>query len=76
MACAGWRGSPFVLPYLPLLLLFGILPMVYALDLAFTNDSGRLRRPPATSSRPFHDYRFMPAFEHILVYTSRLARRC
>ena len=31
---------PFVLPYLPFLIVFGIAPMLYALDLAFTNDSG------------------------------------
>ena len=36
----GWRGFAFVLPYLPLLIVFGILPMVYALDLAFTNEAG------------------------------------
>jgi multiple sugar transport system permease protein len=65
----GWRGFGFVLPYLPLLILFGVLPMVYALRLAFTSDAG--------AWVGFHnfiktatDYRFVPAFEHILVFTS------
>jgi multiple sugar transport system permease protein len=65
----GWRALLFVAPYLPLLLLFGILPMVYAVGLAFTNDSHGFVG--------FHnfvktatDYRFLPAFKHILLYTS------
>jgi multiple sugar transport system permease protein len=65
----GWRGFAFVVPYLPLLLVFGILPMLYAVDLAFTKDGG--------GWAGFHnfvktgtDYRFMPAFKHILLYTS------
>jgi ABC-type sugar transport system permease subunit len=64
----GWRAFAFVVPYLPLLVVFGILPMVYAVDLAFTNDSHGFVG--------FHnfvktatDYRFMPAFKHILLYT-------
>ena len=64
----GWRGFAFVLPYLPLLIVFGILPMVYALDLAFTTDTGGfagLRNFVKTVT----DYRFVPAFEHILIYT-------
>src|SRR3954452_22588577 len=65
----GWRGFAFVVPYLPLLIVFGILPMVYALDLAFTNGTG--------GWAGFHnfvktatDYRFVPAFKHILLYTT------
>ncbi|HEY1004205.1 MAG TPA: hypothetical protein VGD83_31665, partial [Streptosporangiaceae bacterium] len=34
------RGLPFILPYLPFLIAFGVAPMLYALDLAFTNASG------------------------------------
>ena len=34
------RGAPFVLPYLPFLIVFGIAPTIYALDLAFTNAGG------------------------------------
>ncbi len=65
----GWRGFAFVLPYLPLLIVFGILPMIYALDLAFTNEAGGF-----TGFRNFidtaNDYRFLPAFKHILIYTT------
>ncbi len=65
----GWRGFGFVVPYLPLLLFFGVLPMIYALRLAFTSDSGAwvgLHNFIKTAT----DYRFIPAFEHILLYTS------
>ena len=34
------RGLPFIVPYLPFLIAFGIAPMLYALDLAVTNDNG------------------------------------
>src|SRR3954468_18397696 len=65
----GWRGFAFVLPYLPLLVVFGILPMIYALDLAFTNEAGGF-----TGFRnfidTFNDYRFLSAFKHILIYTT------
>jgi multiple sugar transport system permease protein len=63
------RGLPFVLPYLPFLLLFGLVPMGYALKLAFTNDKGRWAGL-GNFSKTFGDYRFKPAFEHILVYTT------
>jgi multiple sugar transport system permease protein len=63
------RGLFFVLPYLPLLTLFGIVPMAYSVKLAFTDDSGRWVGFK-NFSKTFTDYRFMPAFEHILVYTS------
>jgi len=62
------RGLPFVLPYLPFLIVFGIAPMLYALDLAVTNADGSwagLRN----FVRTFQDFRFVPAFEHVLVYT-------
>ena len=65
----GWQGFAFVVPYLPLLIVFGILPMVYAVDLAFTNAAGGwagLHNFVKTAT----DYRFVPAFEHILVYTT------
>ncbi|HEY6794094.1 MAG TPA: sugar ABC transporter permease [Kineosporiaceae bacterium] len=63
------RGGTFILPYLPFLIAFGILPVLYALDLAVTNDDGRwvgLRNV----ARAAGDYRFLPAFEHILLYTT------
>ena len=63
------RGFLFVLPYLPFLVVFGIMPMSYALYLAVTNDTGSwvgIRN----FIRTVRDYRFMPAFWHILIYTS------
>jgi multiple sugar transport system permease protein len=65
----GWCGFAFVVPYLPLLIVFGILPMIYALGLAFTNDSGGWAGF-GNFTKTFKDYRFVPAFEHILLYTS------
>jgi multiple sugar transport system permease protein len=65
----GWRGFAFVVPYLPLLVVFGIMPMLYALDLAFTTGTGGwagLQNFVKTAT----DYRFLPAFKHILIYTS------
>jgi len=59
----------FVIPYLPLLLLFGLIPMGYALKLAFTSDKGHWVGFK-NFSKTFDDYRFMPAFKHILVYTT------
>jgi multiple sugar transport system permease protein len=63
------RGLPFVLPYLPFLIAFGIAPTIYALDLAFTNvDGGWVWFHNFV--RTYQDYRFVPAFKHILVYTT------
>ena len=62
------RGLPFILPYLPFLILFGIAPMLYALDLAFTGAGGGWTGFH-NFTRTFTDYRFVPAFEHILLYT-------
>jgi multiple sugar transport system permease protein len=62
------RGLPFVLPYIPLLIAFGIAPMLYALKLAFTHEDGGwagLHNFTRTAS----DYRFVPALEHVLLYT-------
>jgi multiple sugar transport system permease protein len=67
-ALRGARGLPFVLPYLPFLILFGIAPMIYALKLAFTDDSGGWEGLH-NFTRTFDDYRFGPAFKHILLYT-------
>ena len=64
----GWRGFAFVVPYLGFLVLFGILPMLYALKLAFTRESGAwagLRNFTDTAT----DYRFKPALVHVLLYT-------
>jgi multiple sugar transport system permease protein len=62
------RGLPFILPYLPFLIGFGIAPMIYALDLAVTKENGGWAGF-GNFSRTFGDYRFVPAFEHILLYT-------
>jgi multiple sugar transport system permease protein len=57
------------LPYLPFLIVFGVAPTVYALDLAFTNvDGGWVWFHNFV--RTYNDYRFIPAFKHILIYTS------
>ena len=63
------QGMPFVLPYLPFLVVFGIAPTVYALELAFTNvDGGWVAFHNFV--RTYDDFRFVPAFKHVLVYTS------
>ena len=65
----GWRGFAFVAPYLAFLVLFGILPMLYALGLAFTRGGGGwagLQNFTDTA----RDYRFKPALVHVLLYTS------
>ena len=63
------RGLPFVLPYLPFLVVFGLAPTAYALDLAFTNAGGGWAWFH-NFVRTYNDYRFMPAFKHVLLYTS------
>ena len=62
------RGLPFVLPYLPFLIVFGVAPTVYALDLAFTNAGGGWVGFH-NFVRTYDDFRFAPAFKHIFVYT-------
>jgi multiple sugar transport system permease protein len=57
-----------VLPYLPFLVVFGIAPTIYALDLAFTNAGGGWLWFH-NFVRTYHDFRFIPAFKHVLVYT-------
>jgi multiple sugar transport system permease protein len=63
------RGLPFVLPYLPFLIAFGIAPTIYALDLAFTNIGGEWVWFH-NFVRTYRDYRFVPAFKHVLLYTT------
>ena len=58
------RGLPFIVPYLPFLIAFGIAPMLYALDLAVTNDNGGVTGFH-NFVRTFKDYRFVPAFERV-----------
>ena len=63
------RGLAFVLPYLPLLIVFGVAPTIYALDLAFTNVGGSWVGFH-NFVRTYHDFRFIPAFKHVLFYTT------
>jgi multiple sugar transport system permease protein len=62
------RGLPFVLPYLPFLIVFGVAPTIYAIDLAVTNVGGGWVGFH-NFVRTYHDFRFIPAFKHVLVYT-------
>jgi multiple sugar transport system permease protein len=59
----------FVVPYLPFLIMFGILPMIYAAMLAFTSDAGDWVGFN-NFTRTVRDYRFVPAFVHIFLYTT------
>jgi multiple sugar transport system permease protein len=63
------RGLPFVLPYLPFLIAFGIAPTIYALDLAFT-DVGGGWVGLHNFVRTYNDFRFVPAFKHVFLYTT------
>jgi multiple sugar transport system permease protein len=62
------QGLTFVLPYLPFLIVFGIAPTVYALDLAFTSAGGGWVGFH-NFVRTYNDFRFVPAFKHVLVFT-------
>jgi len=62
------RGLPFVVPYLPFLIVFGVLPMIYALYLAVTSGSGAWVGI-SNFTKTVRDYRFLPAFQHIVLYT-------
>ena len=57
-------GYFFVALYVGLLLLLGIAPVVYAIDLALSSSGGF----GANFSAAFNDYRFLPAFEHVLEF--------
>jgi multiple sugar transport system permease protein len=60
-------GYGFVAGYVILLLLFGVVPTVYAIWLALTNSSGQLVGI-GNFTQVFSDYRFIPAFEHVALY--------
>ncbi|WP_445263233.1 carbohydrate ABC transporter permease [Pseudokineococcus sp. 5B2Z-1] len=60
-------GVAFVLPYVVLLLAFGIFPAVYALALAFSAPEGGFAGI-ANLTRVVGDYRFLPAVQHVTVY--------
>jgi multiple sugar transport system permease protein len=63
------RGYGFVVPYLPFLVAFGILPMIYALTLAFTTPKGEFNGLK-NFTQAGSDFRFGPSFEHVFVYTA------
>jgi multiple sugar transport system permease protein len=52
-----------------LLIVFGILPVLYAIKLAFTTEGGGWAGFKNFTDT-FTDYRFMPALWHILIYTT------
>ena len=57
-------GYFFVALYVALLLLLGVAPVVYAVYLALSNSGGL----GTSFVDAFNDYRFVPAFEHILEF--------
>ena len=59
VASASGGASPFVLPYLPFLIVFGVAPTIYALNLAFTNANGGWVGFH-NFVRTFDDFRFVP----------------
>ena len=62
-------GYIFVSVYVALLLLFGVVPTVYALYLAFTKESKPWHWAGLSNFlKTGHDFRFVPAFEHIALY--------
>ena len=62
-------GYIFVSVYVALLLLFGVVPSVYALYLAFTKESKPWHWAGLSNFlKTGHDFRFAPAFEHIAIY--------
>jgi multiple sugar transport system permease protein len=60
-------GYFFVVMYVVLLALFGVLPTVYAIYLSFTKTGGGFSGT-ANFTRAYHDFRFLPAFEHVAEY--------
>jgi multiple sugar transport system permease protein len=59
-------GLAFVSLYTLFLLAFGILPTVYAVYLAFTKSGAFVGF--ANFAKVFHDYRFLPALQHVGMY--------
>jgi multiple sugar transport system permease protein len=57
-------GYFFVSGYVVLLVLFGIVPTVYALDLAVTSPTGHFTGF-SNFVNTFNDFRFLPAFKHV-----------
>ena len=62
-------GHFFVLPYVVLLALFGVIPVVYSIYLAFTKAGGGFAGF-SNFTRSARDYRFVPAIEHVAMYVA------
>ena len=62
----GRIGLAFAGPYTLFLLVFGILPVLYAIYLAFTKKGAFVGF--ANFLKVFKDYRFLPAVEHVGVF--------
>ena len=65
-----WRFRPghlFVLGYVILLALFGVIPVAYSIYLAFTNADGGFSGL-GNFTRTARDYRFVPAVEHVAIF--------
>ncbi len=60
-------GYAFVSGYVILLILFGVAPTIYAITLALTSAKGHFVGF-SNFIDAYHDYRFVPAFEHIGEY--------
>ncbi|GAA4141777.1 carbohydrate ABC transporter permease [Leifsonia shinshuensis] len=60
-------GPVIVAPYVILTILFGILPALYAIYLAFTDANGAFA-PAANFAKVIGDYRFWPATLHVALY--------
>ena len=63
----GWAGYGFVAGYFVLLLLFGVVPTLYAVWLALSNSSNQLVGL-GNFTAVLRDYRFLPAFEDVAIY--------
>ena len=70
LRAGSWRpssGHAFVSGYVVLLALFGLIPALYSLYLAFTDVDGKFSAL-SNFTRSAQDFRFLPAVEHVAVY--------
>ena len=61
------NGHLFVLPYVVLLVLFGAVPVLYSVYLAFTDGDGRFAGVQNFTDT-FSDFRFVPAVTHVAAF--------
>jgi multiple sugar transport system permease protein len=61
-------GWAFVTPFVILFVLFGLVPVIYSLYLAFTNRSGA-GVGLANFAKAIDDFRFWPAVQHVAIFT-------